>query len=74
MPSSERADITWNSIVRNAFEVPQNTHRNIVEFLNGGKHIRHTILKRFQNFHRQLLNCDKDIVPDYELSVYRTGI
>ena len=62
LPSSERADITWNSIVRNAFEVPQNTHRYIVEFLNGGKHIRHTILKRFQNFHRQLLNCDKDIV------------
>ena len=59
---SERADITWNSIVRNAFEVPINTHKYIVEFLNGGKHIRHTMLKRFQNFHQQLLNCDKDIV------------
>ena len=60
--ASVRADITWNSIVRNAFEVPYDTHRYTVEYLNGGKHIRHTLLKRFQNFYRQLKSCNKEAV------------
>ena len=59
---SIQADTTWNSIVRSAFELPMDTHRYIVEHLTNGKHIRHIILKRFQNFHAQLKACNKEEV------------
>ena len=59
---SMEVDKTWNSIVRSAFELPINTHRHIVEHLNGGKHIRHSVLKRFKNFYHQLAACDKEAV------------
>ena len=56
---SERVDKAWNSIVRTVFGVPINTHRFIVENLTEGKHIRVKLLKRFQNFYKQLESSRK---------------
>ena len=59
---SERIDKSWNSLVRSVFELPPDTHRFIVENLVTVKHIRIKVLKRFQNFYKQLQRCGKSEV------------
>ena len=61
-PESERVDKEWNTIVRTVFNLPIDTHRYIVENIIEGKHIRVKLLKRFQNFCRQLENSEKPAV------------
>ena len=55
-------DKEWNTIVRTVFNLPIDTHRYIVENIIEGKHIRVKLLKRFQNFCRQLENSEKPAV------------
>ena len=50
---------TWNVSVRLMLDVPQETHRYLVEPLSNTAHIKQVLIKRFLSFLDQIRKSDK---------------
>ena len=59
---------TYNVSFRKMFNVPRNTHRNLIEAVSGIPHLRSSLLKRFLTFIDQIRSCPKE-APRMLLSV-----
>ena len=51
--SANKLFISWNNVIRTAYDLPYNTHRYILEQAHN-KHLRTSLLKRFIKFYRKL--------------------
>ena len=51
--------ITWNSLIRNTFNLPYATHRYILYNICKTPHIRISLIKRFIKFYSRLEICQK---------------
>ena len=51
---------TWNTSIRLMFDLPWQTHRNLIEPVSGTKHIRFHLIKRFLSFINQVENSSKE--------------
>ena len=56
---TEKVDKTWNSMIRQVFGLPFQTHRYILNSISGAKHIRLKLLSRFKNFYIQLKKSNR---------------
>ena len=52
----------WNVLVRNIWEVPRETHRNLLETLSETKHLKNILMSRFTQFIKSLLDHSKESI------------
>ena len=52
----------WNVLVRTLWDVPRETHRNLIETLSDTTHIKNILLSRFVSFTKTLLTHEKESV------------
>ena len=50
---------TWNVMVRMFFNIPRQTHRNLIEPISGTSHLKIKLVKRFLKFYQSVEKCDK---------------
>ena len=56
---TDRVNKTWNSLIRQVFDLPRDTHRFMLNSASGVKHLKIRLLNRFKNFYKQLKNSDR---------------
>ena len=56
---TDKVDKTWNSVVRQVFSLPFYTHRYMLNYVSGVKHLKIKLLLRFRNFYAQLKNSNR---------------
>ena len=57
--SANKLFSTWNSSIRNFYDLPYATHRYILQNLGEGAHLRNILFKRFFKFYCSLRDCPK---------------
>ena len=50
---------SWNIMVKMFFDLPRNTHRNLIEAVSSTSHLKIKLIKRFKKFFHTLDKCDK---------------
>ena len=50
---------TWNKSIRCMFDLPLQTHRNLIEPVSGMKHLKFLLMKRFVSFLNQIEKSTK---------------
>ena len=50
---------TWNKSIRCMFDLPLQTHRNLIEPVSGTKHLKFLLIKRFMSFLNQIEKSTK---------------
>ena len=53
---------SYNVSVRAMFDIPRNTHKNLIEAITDTSHIKSILIQRFLSFIDQIKNCPKPIV------------
>ena len=51
---------SWNILVRKVFNVPNTTHRYLIERLSGSKHLKSILYQRYLSFVLSLTNSRKE--------------
>ena len=59
--------ISWNNVLRNVFNLPTRTHRNLLEPLSEFKHLFTLLTNRFVKFYSTLYSSPKDIISNLRL-------
>ena len=59
---TDKVNKTWNSLIRQVFSLPFQTHRYMLNSISGVKHLKVRLLNRFKNFHTQLMNSNRSEV------------
>ena len=50
---------TWNSLIRQVFNLPFQTHRYMLNSISDVKHLKVRLINRFKNFYMQLKNSNR---------------
>ena len=59
----------WNVMIRRALNIDYKTHRFLIELLSKQCHLKTSLLSRYVNFYKGLINCPK--FPNLSLPAYR---
>ena len=51
---------TWNTMIRNAYDLPYATHRYILKYLSGRMHLKEEFYSRFKKFCARTENSEKE--------------
>ena len=60
--SAQRLFSTWNTMIRNAFDLPYATHRYILKHLSKRKHLKEEFYTRFKKFCSHIKSSEKEEV------------
>ena len=58
---------TWNNILRTVFQLPQQTHRYLLEPLTDSSHLFTKLTNRFLKFYKSLFFSDKSVIRNLRL-------
>ena len=58
-PEAVMMENTWNTSIRLMYDLPRQTHRNLIEPISETNHIRFHLIKRFLSFINQIENSPK---------------
>ena len=51
---------SWNTSIRIMYNIPMQTHRNLIEPISNTRHIRFHLVKRFLSFAKQIESSEKE--------------
>ena len=63
-PEAEYLENTYNVSVRRMLDLPQYTHRYLIQPLANGQHLKQVLVKRFLQFCEKLKVCTKEVIKD----------
>ena len=64
---------TWNTAVRIMFDLPLQTHRNLIEPISKTKHLKFVLIERFLSFLKQIVKSKK-LIPKQLLSFIKNDV
>ena len=68
---SHKLYATWNTMIRNAFDLPYGTHRYILKYLSNRRHLQEEFYSRFRKFCDHINNSNKEeIIFLYNIQKY----
>ena len=68
---SHKLYATWNTMIRNAFNLPYGTHRYILKHLSNKRHLQEEFYSRFRKFCDHIKNSNKEeIIYLYNIQKY----
>ena len=56
---ADRLYKSWNVMVRMFFNIPRDTHRNLIAPISSTSHLKIKLVKRFIKFYQSIEKCDK---------------
>ena len=56
---TDKVNKTWNSLIRQVFNLPFQTHRYMLNSISDVKHLKVRLMNRFKNFYMQLKNSNR---------------
>ena len=56
---TDKVNKTWNSLIRQIFSLPLQTHRYMLNSISEVRHLKVRLMNRFKNFYMQLKNSNR---------------